>query len=298
MVYSNAEVSGVPDVSVIIVNYNGGHLLTDCVQAVLASTVTTEVFVVDNASKDTSLDTLRQHIHNPRLQIIQNRKNLGFAKACNQPLAQAKGRFLLFLNPDCLIRPDTLERLLTTLETWPTVGMAGCLIQNPDGSEQAGARRRIPTPARTLVRILHLDKLFPVLHEKGIAMHLLPLPEHPVTVEAISGAFMLVRPQALAEVGPMDEQYFLHCEDLDWCMRFRAHGWKILFIPTVTATHIKGVCSADRPIFVEWHKHKGMQRFYRKFFRHQYPGWLMHSVTLAVWLRFGLLTLYHLLKKK
>lgn len=284
------------DVSVIIVNFNGGPLLTDCVQAVLASTVSLEVFVIDNASADISLENLRQSVDDPRLHIRQNSTNQGFAKASNQPLPQAKGRFLLYLNPDCLIQSDTLERMLEALKTRPNVGMAGCLIQNPDGTEQAGGRRRVPTPARSLIRVLHLDKIMPGLHDKSIAMHLQTLPQVPVEVEAISGAFMLVRAQALSQVGPLDEHYFLHCEDLDWCMRFRAQGWQILFVPDVVVTHIKGVCSADRPLFVEWHKHKGMIRFYRKFFRHQYPGWLMVGVRAAVWLRFGVLAAVYLLK--
>jgi GT2 family glycosyltransferase len=114
----------------------------------------------------------------------------------------------------------------------------------------------------------------------------LPLPTKPVSVEAISGAFMLVRRSALEAVGPMDDGYFLHCEDIDWCMRFRAIGLKILFVPYISIIHWKGFSSTARPIRVELHKHRGMIRFYYKFFRHQYPGILMYIVVVAVWLRF------------
>ena len=100
---------------------------------------------------------------------------------------------------------------------------------------------------------------------------------------------MFVRRSALEKVGPMDESYFLHCEDLDWCMRFRQAGFTILFVPDVEIIHVKGVGSAARPIYVEWHKHKGMIRFYRKFFRHQYSTLIMFMVTLAVWTRFAAL---------
>jgi hypothetical protein len=113
-----------------------------------------------------------------------------------------------------------------------------------------------------------------------------PLPDRPVEVEAISGAFMLVRRSALEKVGPLDEGYFLHCEDLDWCMRFKQAGYQILFVPDVVVSHVKGGCSVNRPVFVEWHKHKGMIRFYRKFFRQRYPGVLMGLVFAAVWARF------------
>lgn len=124
-------------------------------------------------------------------------------------------------------------------------------------------------------------------------LHKQPLPDRAIEVEAISGACMLVKREAIDAVGLWDEGYFLHCEDLDWCMRFSQHGWKILFVPTARITHALGVCSRSRPIFVEWHKHKGMMRFYHKFFRHQYPGVLMGLVTIGVWLRFALLAAYY-----
>ena len=115
-----------------------------------------------------------------------------------------------------------------------------------------------------------------------------PLPERPVEVEAISGACMMARREAVDDVGLWDEGYFLHCEDLDWCMRFRSKGWKILFVPSARVTHYLGVSSKSRPVFVEWHKHKGMMRFYRKFFKRQYPLGLMGLVAVGVWLRFVL----------
>jgi GT2 family glycosyltransferase len=99
---------------------------------------------------------------------------------------------------------------------------------------------------------------------------------------------MLVRRAAIADVGEWDEGYFLHCEDLDWCLRFRRKGWKILFVPDARVDHVHGGCSRSRPIFVEWHKHRGMIRFYRKFFREDYPRGLMGLVAVGVWLHFVL----------
>ena len=192
------------------------------------------------------------------------------------------------LNPDCVIRPDTIERMIAVMESDPYAAMAGCLIRNPDNSEQAGCRRFIPTPWRSLVRVLKLSTLFPG-YPKFSSFNLTghPLPSGPVSVEAISGAFMLLRRSAVEEVGLMDEGYFLHCEDLDWCMRFMRAGYKILFVPDVEIVHAKGASSADRPIRVEWHKHKGMIRFYRKFFWDHYPKALMSLVIPAVWARFA-----------
>jgi len=276
-----------PKVSIIIVNFNGGGLLTECVRAALASTIPVQVIVSDNGSADGSVLFLEQTIEDKRLQIEENNANLGFAAANNRVIPVATGEYILILNPDCLIKPDTLENLLKQLEFHPEAAMAGCLIRNLDGSEQAGCRRRVPSPWRTLVRILSLDRIFPN-HPKfeSVVMHQRPLPEKTVCKEAISGAFMLLRRTAMEDVGLMDEGYFLHCEDLDWCMRFRQKGWKILFVPHVEVIHAKGVCSHARPVRVEWHKHKGMVRFYRKFFRHQYPFLLMWLVIAAVWCRF------------
>jgi len=285
-------------VSIIIVNFNGGSLLTDCVRSALQSSVPVELLISDNGSTDGSIELLEENIHDDRLHIHRNGKNLGFSAANNRMIPASSGDFFLFLNPDGLIRPNTLEQMCLQMDEHPDVGMSGCLVRNSDGSEQAGCRRRVPTPWRTLVRIFHLGKLFPN-HEKfeDIALSQKPLPEGSVEIEAISGAFMLVRRTALEQVGMLDEGYFLHCEDLDWCMRFRKKGWKILFVPNVDMEHEKGSCSKGRAIRVEWHKHKGMLRFYLKFFRHQYPLPLMLMVIAAVWGRFLVIVIVENIKR-
>lgn len=277
-----------PVVSVVIVNFNGGPLLSKAARSVLSSTIPVEVYVSDNGSTDRSLSSFRRGVSNDkRLQIIESRTNLGFARANNVALEHAQGEYVLLLNPDAVIKPDTLERMIEKLAAYPDVGMAGCLLRNPDGTEQPGCRRSVPTPWRTLVRVFHLDKVFPNHPRfRNFVLTRQPLPDAPVFLEAISGAFMLVRRKALGSVGLLDEKYFLHCEDLDWCMRFRQAGWKILFVPDVEVVHHIGTCSKNRPVFVLWHKHKGMIRFYRKFFRHQYPWPLMPLVMAAVWARF------------
>jgi GT2 family glycosyltransferase len=286
--------------SVIIVNYNAGQLLTDCVRSVLESTMPVEIFVIDNASTDQSMWQLRQTVgYDKRLHLIENTKNLGFAAAANQVLPQTKGDFLVFLNPDCVIKTDTFARFQATLQTYPDVGMAGCLVRNLDGSEQAGCRRSVPSPWRSVVRVLHLDRLFPQ-HKKFQSFVLTknPMPTEPIEIEGISGACMVVRRAALQEVGAMDESYFLHCEDLDWFMRFHASRWKILFIPTIEITHVKGACSHHQPVQVLWYKHRGMVKFYRKFFQKRYPLPLMWGVTIAVWARFIVLAMQTLLFRR
>jgi hypothetical protein len=283
-------------ISVIIVNYNAGAFLRSCVDSLLLSPLDIEIIVVDNASADGSLEALQAL---PCVRIIKNSANVGFATACNTGARIASAQFLLFLNPDCAFKPGALVQLLAAMSVDDRVGMAGGLLVNGDGTEQAGGRRAVPTPWRSFVRAFGLTRfanrwprLFYDFH-----LHEQPLPDHAIEIEAISGACMLVKREAMQEIGEWDESYFLHCEDLDWCMRFRQKGWKILFVPSVQIIHTRGVCSKNRPIFVEWHKHKGMIRFYRKFFRHQYPSVLMWLVAVGVWLRFGLVVAYYLAKR-
>lgn len=282
-----------PSVSVVIVNYNAGDILRECVSHALQQAE--QVVVIDNASSDGSIAALGGIRAN--LAIVENERNLGFAKACNQGAKMAEGRYILFLNPDCLLESGAIHKLVEALQTAPDIGMVGGLLTNPDGSEQGGARRAVPTPWRSLVRVSGLSRLghrYPRLFS-DFALHKQPLPENQIEVEAISGACMLVRREALEQVGLLDEGYFMHCEDLDWCMRFRRKGWKLLFVPSARMVHHKGHCSKGRPVFVEWNKHKGMVRFYNKFFRHQYPGLLMVFVTIGVWARFASLAGYHTL---
>ena len=281
-------------VSVVIVNYNAGPLLVECVQHALDQSA--QVIVVDNASRDGSMDVLAKTFPgNERLVVHLERKNRGFAAGCNIGLGYATQANVLFLNPDCILGAGSLKRMVEVLEGDPGVGMVGGMLTNPDGSEQGGGRRAVPTPWRSFVRAFGLTRLsnrWPRLFV-DFNLHDQPLPACPVEVEAISGAQMLVSRRAIDLVGKWDEAYFLHCEDLDWCMRFRKQGLKILFIPDARVVHHLGQCGRHRPIFVAWHKHKGMLRFYRKFFRHQYPGVLMWLVATGVWLRFSGIAAYH-----
>ena len=285
-------------ISVVIVNYNAGQLLADCVGSALPQV--DEVIVVDNASRDASMDECaRLYSADTRLTLVQNGSNLGFSAACNVGFLRSRGDYILFLNPDCHLDARAVAALMAALQADPLVGMVGGLLMNLDGSEQIGGRRAIPTPWRSFVRAFGLnrfEKRWPKLFF-DFNLHKQFLPREPIDVEAISGACMLVKRQAVDTVGLWDEGYFLHCEDLDWCMRFRQKGWNILFVPSAHILHALGVSSRGRPIFVEWHKHKGMMRFYRKFFRHQYPGVVMGLVVTGVWLRFGLLAVYYLAKR-
>ncbi len=282
-------------VTIIIVNFNGGELLTRSIRQVFASNTPVKLIVSDNASADNSITLLEQAFGgDPRLTIIRNSSNLGFAKANNIALNQIEGDFILFLNPDCLIQPDTISQLLEVFRHNDQAGMIGCRVLNADGTEQKGCRRRVPTPWRTFVRVLGLS-YFTRSTEwlQSFDMSKEPLPEKPVPVDAISGSLMMVSRRAMNDVGPLDEGYFLHCEDLDWCMRFNLKGYSVLFVPDVDVIHFQGFSSKQRPVRVMWHMHKGMMRFYNKFFLRRYPWPLVIVVAFGVWSRFFALVVQH-----
>ncbi|MBX9895511.1 MAG: glycosyltransferase family 2 protein [Nitrosomonas sp.] len=291
------HISDLAPVAVVIVNHNAGSLLTQCVLSALEQAQ--HVIAVDNASSDSSLTELELRLPTEsRLQVVRLENNIGFAAGCNAGLSASTQPYILFLNPDCILQENSLQRMVQVLESDPRIGMVGGYLVNPDGSEQGGGRRAIPTPWRAFVRAFGLYRLAKYWPKVFFDFHLdqQPLPQEPVEVEAISGALMLVRRQAIDNVGSWDEQYFLHCEDLDWCMRFQQKNWKIVFVPDAPVIHYQGTCSRARPFFVAWHKHKGMLRFYRKFFRQEYPKVLMGLITLAVWLRFSATVIYYVLR--
>lgn len=305
MTASDGPAETLEPVSVVIVNYNAGDVLADCLASVLPQA--REVVVVDNASDPEGFEPVIAGFEaHPRLKVVRSPVNGGFAYGCNLGIRECTEAEVLLLNPDCIAAPGALKRMLYVLEEDPRTGMVGGYMTCTDGTEQGGGRRAIPTPWRSLVRVCGFSrfagrfpkvaKRFPKLFN-DFYLHLQPRPTEPIYVEAISGACMLLKREAIEDVGPLDEGYFLHCEDLDICMRYRKKQWEIRFVPDAPVLHHKGVCSRNRTLFVEWHKHKGMVRFYHKHFRHQYPSALMGLVAVAVWGRFGAVASRHLARK-
>jgi GT2 family glycosyltransferase len=276
-------------VSIIIVNYNGGTPLKECVESALLSNHPVEIRVIDNASTDPSLSYLEAAFTNePRLKIIKNKQNQGFAKAVNLGLSQINGDFVLILNPDCFIENDTLQHCVDFMHENQTAGMCGVLVCDPDGTPQQSSRRAEPVPLKAFVQAFGLKRFFP---QFAVDLSQTPLPTQPIEIEGISGAFMFLRREALNEIGGLDEGYFLHCEDLDWFKRFRLSDWKIWFLPHVQVTHLKGACSSSQPLKVELYKHRGMVRYYKKFFSQTYSNSLLYLVIFAVWMRFSFIAL-------
>lgn len=285
-------------VDVIIVNFNAGGYLVRCVDAALRCPLPVTVTVVDNGSSDESLSLLDgRFAHDKRVVVLVNQSNLGFAAANNRAVELSSAPYLLFLNPDCILGPQTLKRLVEFMDATANAGLCGCIIRDADGREQVASRRVIPDLWTGLARMLMIEKVWPsALGSRRLDWTSEPLPESPVEVEAISGALMLARRSALDEVGTLDDGYFLHCEDLDWFVRFRRHGWPIYLIPDVDALHYKGICSETRPIAVLWHKHRGMHRFFRKFQRHKYPHVVRGLVVIGIWVHFAGVTVGTMLR--
>ncbi len=281
-------------VSVIIVNYNAGDELTRCVCSLVTSSMPVEIVIVDNNSTDNSLVSVKKASPEfATITYIENSRNVGFAAACNQGLEFAAGDALLLLNPDCVVTNNTVECLYNALQKNPEAGMSGGLIRNFDGTEQRGCRRNIPTPWTSFVHSFGLKVLqrFSKKYFSDFRLDQAPLPEKATPVEAISGACMMLTRKALQDVGSMDEGYFLHCEDLDYCLQFTRKGWQILFVPDAILYHTKGRCSSSRPFFVEWSKHKGMTRFYYKNYNSLTYRLLLLPVLLGIWVRFMLVSL-------
>jgi GT2 family glycosyltransferase len=281
---------------VVIVNFNTGEVLKDAVASVLRSQSVAHVYVVDNASADSSLDFLPRD-QGDRLTVIRNQANLGYAAACNIGLSRATSDNVLLFNPDAEAAEGAIERLITVLGSGERIGMVGPLLLNSDGSEQAGGRRKFPMPQIVLAHALGTTWLGRRLPGLARPPHLHALPDKPTEVESISGACMMVRRAAVAAVGPLDERYFLHCEDLDWCLRFHQQGWAVLFVPDARVVHRKGVSSKEQPLLVEYYKHKGMAQFYRKFLGETYPNWQISLLIAGVWARFSGVAVRQMLRR-
>jgi GT2 family glycosyltransferase/nucleoside-diphosphate-sugar epimerase len=276
--------------AVVIVKHNAGTVLRDCLRSIAGQA--REIVVVDNASHAGALDGVLGK-SGAGARVIRLPRNLGFAAACNIGIGACTQEAILFLNPDCIASQDLVARLWETLQSDPGIGIVGGFLQNPDRSEQKGGRRFIPSPGRALapgIGVEFLARLWPSLF-LDFNLNEEPLPPSPVGVEAVSGACMMVRRAALGDAGLFDEGFFLHCEDLDLCLRFRNHGWKVVFDPGAKVVHLKGFCGRSKPVFVEWHKHRGMVRFYKKHFRREYPAVLFPLVFFFVHIRFAVVAI-------
>ena len=284
------------DISVVIVNYNVKAFLEQCLMAIERArhSYRVEVFVVDNASVDGSQAMIKKRF--PQVNLIENHKNLGFAKANNQALRQTKGKYVLILNPDTLIQEDTLLALKNFLDEHADVGAVGCKLINPDGTFQAGSRRSFPTPWVAFTKIVGLSNFFPRSRLFGQYNMTYLDPDKEGEIGVLSGSLMMVRKEIIDQVGYFDEDYFMYGEDIDLCYRIRKSGWKIFYVPKTKAIHYKGESTKKGEFSFIANFYAAMLIFANKHFKGHYSFLLRFLLTLGIYSRATAAYLWRMLK--
>jgi len=222
------------DLSIIIVNWNTKDLLLHCLDSLYqgAKGIEKEIFVVDNSSSDGSGTAVREIF--PGVRLIENRVNMGFAKANNQAVSLSSGEYLLLLNPDTQVKDEAISKMLSFMKAYAKAGLVGAQLLNADGSKQ-NSIANFPSLATELFNKSVLRWLFPDKFPGKETDY-----AGPVEVDSVIGACMLVRREAVEQVGLLDEEYFLFLEETDWCYRMKKAGWKIYHIPQAEVLHFQG----------------------------------------------------------
>jgi N-acetylglucosaminyl-diphospho-decaprenol L-rhamnosyltransferase len=283
------------DLGIVIVSWNTRDLLRDCLKSVQASEgdVSYRVIVVDNASSDGSADMVRQAF--PGVTVIANDDNRGFPAANNQgfrALGFEQGcgdetpRYALALNPDTVLPPTALRDMIAYMDADTRIGAAGPKLVMLNGQLDMACRRSFPTPEISLYRMIGLSKLFPRSRRFGRYNMTYLDPDLETEVDSVVGAFMMVRREAIRRVGLFDEVFFMYGEDLDWAYRIKQGGWKVMYNPRVTVTHVKRAASrqstrAQREFY------RAMLIFYRKHYRARTAWWLHSLIMIGLALKGG-----------
>ena len=260
-------------IAAVVVTYQSAETIELCLQRLRTADGVAQIRVVDNGSDDGTLAIVQRiAAGEPRLKFIANPDNPGFAVACNQGARAADAPWLAFVNPDCMVEADTLARLRDLAGDAPM--LVGCELVDEEGMADPAARRRDPDFGAMLAG-------------RGTDLSL-PSDGSPLQrVDAVSGALMLL-PRALFEcIGGFDEGYRLHAEDLDLCRRVRDAGGDVAIANDVRVVHIRGVSSRARPYFVEWHKHRGLWRYFARFEAPRRGLLVRAGVFAAIWARFA-----------
>lgn len=269
--------------SVVLVSYNVHHYLAQCLDSVFRAVegLEADVWVVDNASTDGTIDYLRPLF--PQVNYIQNTDNKGFARANNQAIRQSTGEYVLLLNPDTIVGEETLKRCVAFMDEHPEAGATGTKMINRDGSFAFESRRGIPTPATAFYKIIGLCSLYPTHRKFGkYYMRYLDVGEAN-QIEVVSGAFMMLRRTALEQIGFLDEDYFMYGEDIDLSYCLLQGGWQNWYQP-YPILHYKGE-STQKTSFRYVHSfYNAMLIFFNKHFARRYRV-LSVIIELAVILR-------------
>lgn len=263
-------------VAAIVVTHESASTIDECLMRLRVAHDVAEIRVVDNASQDGTLDIVQRHaLSDARVRFVANPDNPGFAVGCNQGAKDTQSPWLAFINPDLLVEADTLSRLRTHAEALRDA-LLGVDLVDEAGVRDAAARRRDPDFAAMLTSPAAASRLgLPV----DDSLRVQP-------VDAVSGALMLMSRGLFDRLQGLDEDYRLHAEDMDLCRRARQVGAVVAVANDIRVVHIRGVSSRARPVFVEWHKHRGLWRYFSKFEAEQ-RGWLTRvGVFGVIWVHF------------
>jgi GT2 family glycosyltransferase len=272
--------------SVVIVSYNVRPYLEQCLQSVQNALegIEGEVFVVDNHSDDDSVETIRNHY--PWVRLIANQENVGFAKANNQAIRQSPAEYVLLLNPDTVVAKDTLREVLRFMDEHPKAGGAGVMMCYEDGTRAPESRRALPTPWVAALKMLGFTKRYYMSH--------LPW-DQPCRIEVISGAFCLLRHEALKTVGLLDEDFFMYGEDIDLSYRLLQGGWENWYLP-YSIVHYKGKSTQKTDYRYVHIFYQAMLIFFRKHYSHL-SFFFTVPVKMAIYFR-ATIALTEILRKK
>jgi N-acetylglucosaminyl-diphospho-decaprenol L-rhamnosyltransferase len=232
------------DLSIIIVNWRSQAYVSQCLASICANAdaISYEIFVVDNASYDGCEQMLKSEF--PSVIFIQSEHNLGFAGANNLAFAASRGRNVLFLNPDTEVQGTAIQKLVTSLESIPDVGMVGAHLLNSDFSLQTTCVAAVPSILNQALDSEYLRKAFPQWRMWGMQA-LFQKEEKPVRVEAVSGACMLARREVIERVNCFSTDYFMYAEDVDLCVKISKSGWNIYHVPDAMIVHYAGGSSSS-----------------------------------------------------
>lgn len=284
------------DLTVIIVNYNTAGLLQNCLKSIYLSDFPKsryEVIVVDNGSIDDSGVMVKNNF--PKTTLIENKQNLGYAKANNIGIRQASGRYILLLNSDTKLSPNVFTNMFKFNEQRNLIGASTCKLILENGMLDPACHRGFPTPGNSLGYFLGLEKIFP--HHKvfgGYHLTYLNL-KHPHEIDCPSGAFFWVPRSVIDQVGMLDEDYFMYAEDIDWAYRIKKAGYKIWFNPEVFVFHLKKQSgrsnqNKDLKIKTEILFHQNNKLFYQKHYEQIYPKFISFFIYLIYNIRIYLLS--------
>ncbi len=258
------------EISVVVVNYNVKDFLEQALHSVdrALQGLASEIFVVDNASADGSVQMVRRRF--PHVRIIENNHNVGFSSANNQALRHARGKYVVLLNPDTIIQEDTFTKLLQFFNEHPDAAAATPKILNPDGTFSVDCRHSIPTPLTAFWKLIGFSKIFPKSRIFG-RYNMTFLDEEELNqVEAISGSFMMIRRSVVDKVGLLDEDFFMYCEDIDYCHRINQQGGKIYYVPESQIIHYKGESTKKNNLDYVITFNRSLYQFYKKHYQQKY----------------------------